>query len=162
MKKIISFILIMVVSCATLTGCSDPVADALEQFTSKDMATATADYKAFAGDLGKLNSYTDADKAIAYCNDTLIKDLDKISTEVDKISVEEEKIKGLKSSFLEAISLYKQGVTQYVEALQKNSKDTLSKASQSFSSGDNKIGEYNKSLQSLCEEYGLEYQDAQY
>ncbi|MDD3184854.1 MAG: hypothetical protein PHD70_10250 [Anaerostipes sp.] len=158
MKKLIPIILMLVMACTMVTGCSsaeDETATAIEDFTTKDMKSATSNYAKFAKAYGKLNDYETVEDITKYCDKTLIPILDTIIDEVDGIDVEDKEVKSLKSKFLDSVKLYKQGLTEYSSAIEEQKDEGVTKANNTLTKANESLTAYNDSVTELSKKYDL-------
>ncbi|MDD4372223.1 MAG: hypothetical protein PHD56_14360 [Anaerostipes sp.] len=158
MKKLIPIILMLVMACTMVTGCSsaeDETAAAIEDFTTKDMKSAASNYTKFVKAYGKLNDYKTVEDVTNYCDKTLLPILDTTIDEVDGINVEDKEVKTLKSKFLDSMKLYKQGLTEYSAAIKAQKDKGVTKANNTLTKANESLTAYNDSVTELCKKYDL-------
>ena len=156
MKKLLAFLLMVVMSFTLLTGCSDPVYDDLSNFLNVEMVDVNADYTKITEEVGKWETYEDDNALLASINDTLLPLVEASLTALKDINPETEEVKAIKDKYVKMMDTYKVAFETLAEGCETQDDDTINAATEKLSEAVSLLDEYNKALEELSKEHGGE------
>ncbi len=156
MKKIFALLLMVVMSVTLLAGCSDPVYDDLENFLNVEMKQVNADYTKITEEVGKWETYEDDNAIKASVNNTLLPLVEASLTALKDINPETEEVKAIKDKYVKVMDTYKVAFETLAEGCETQDEATISTATEKLEEAVSLLDEYNKALEELAKEHGLE------
>ena len=154
MKKILSLLLIAVLSLTLLTGCSDPVADDLENFINVEMKEVNENDEKISNGV---NSFKDIEleEAIVLISDELLPLADDSLEKLEGIKPETAEVKEIKDKYVKVVETYKEGFEEFLDAVVADDGDALTASIEKINGADDYLTEYNDALEKLAEEHGM-------
>ena len=156
MKKFLSLLLVFVLSCSILTGCSDPVYDDFENFLNVEMVGVNANYDKITEEASKWAEYEDIEMLVSSIEDTLIPLVDESLAKLEGIEPETDEVKELKEKYVKVMDAYKEGFEKVLTGINENSEEQIEEGNEKINEGIELLDEYNAGLDALAEEVGAE------
>ena len=156
MKKLLSILLVTVMSFTLLTGCSDPVYDDLLNFLNVEMTEVNANYEKITAEVGTWENVED-DAAIAKSiSDVLLPLVDGSLAKLNDITPETEEVKEIKAKYVKVMDAYKKGFEALHEGCETQDEATINAGTESIGKAVELLDEYNKALEELAKEFGAQ------
>ena len=157
MKKIFSLLLMVVMSVTLLAGCgSDPVYDDLENFLNVEMKEVNAEYTQVTAEVGTWEALEDDTAIKKSIDDTLLPLVNGSLEKLKDITPETEEVKAIKDKYVKVMETYKTGFEALSEGCETQDEATINAGSQKLEEAVELLDEYNKALEELAKEHGLE------
>ena len=156
MKKILALLLMVVMSFALLTGCSDPVYDDLENFLNVEMKEVNAEYTQVTAEVGTWENLEDDTAIKKSIDDTLLPLVNGSLEKLKGITPETEEVKAIKDKYVKVMEAYKTGFEALSEGCETQEEATINAGSQKLEEAVELLDEYNKALEELAKEHGSE------
>lgn len=156
MKKVLAFLLMVVMATALFTGCSNPVYDDFENFMNVEMVEVNADYEKITAEVGTWeNLESDAELAKSL-KEVLIPLVDGSLEKLNAITPETDEVKEVKAKYVKVMEAYKAGFESYLAACETQDEAKISEAETKLNEGVELLNEYNAALEALAAEVGAE------
>ena len=156
MKKVLAFLLMVVMATALFTGCSNPVYDDFENFMNVEMVEVNADYEKITAEVGTWeNLESDAELAKSL-KEVLIPLVDGSLEKLNAITPETDEVKEVKAKYVKVMEAYKAGFESYLAACETQDEAKISEAETKLNEGVELLNEYNAALEELAAEVGAE------
>ena len=157
MKKILALLLMVVMSVTLLAGCgTDPIQADFENFLNVEMTEINADYTKLTEEVGKWETYEDDNAILASLNDVLLPIVDGSLTALEDINPETEEVKSIRAKYVKVMQAYREGFEALAEGCETQDEATINEGSEKLEEAVALLDEYNKALEDLASEYGLE------
>ena len=156
MKKILTLLLMLVMSLTFLTGCSDPVYDDLENFLNVEMKEVNADYTKLTAEVGTWQNLTDDADIKKSIDDTLLPLVNGSLEKLKDINPATEEVKAIKDKYVKVMDAYKTGFEALAEGCETQEEATITAGSEKIEEAVELLDEYNKALEELAKEHSSE------
>lgn len=156
MKKITAVLLTLVMALCVFTACGDPVADEFEKFLNTDMVDVNANYEKLKTEMGKWSDFNTYDEIKTSINDVLLPLINDSIEKVNAISAETEEVKALKTKYIAVMDKYKEAYETMVVGCDTDDDSKFDEANNQIDEGIKLLDEYNKALEDLATEKGME------
>ena len=156
MKKYLALLLVVVMSFALLTGCSDPVYDDFENYMNVEMTEVTANYEKITKEAGKWEGFEEDAQLEESINDVMLPLVNDSLDRLAKISPATEEVKEIKAKYVKVMDAYKEGFTLLVESIKDQDEEKMNAGNEKINEGIELLDEYNSALEALAKEVGAE------
>lgn len=156
MKKLLTFVLVVVLSTTFLTGCSDPVYDDLENFLNVEMKEVNEEYTKLTTEVGTWENLTDDADIKKSIDDTLLPLVNGSLEKLKDINPETEEVKAIKEKYVKVMETYKVAFETLSEGCETQVEETINTATEKLGEAVELLNEYNKALEDLAKEHGSE------
>ncbi len=156
MKKLLTFVLVVVLSTTFLTGCSDPVYDDLENFLNVEMKEVNEEYTKLTTEVGTWENLTDDADIKKSIDDTLLPLVNGSLEKLKDINPETEEVKAIKEKYVKVMETYKGAFETLSEGCETQVEETINTATEKLGEAVELLNEYNKALEDLAKEHGSE------
>ena len=157
MKKILTLLLMVVMSITLLTGCgTDPVQADFENFLNVEMSDVNENYTKLTEEVGKWEEYEDDAAILKSLKEVLIPIVDGSLESLKEIKPETEEIKAIKGKYVKVMDTYKEAFEGLAEGCETQEEAKINAATAKLEEAIELLEEYNKALEEVAEEYGLE------
>ncbi len=158
MKKIIALLLVVVMSFALLTGCSDPLYDDFENYLNVQTTEVNANYEKLTAEAASWADKEDDAQFIKSLQDVLIPIVEDSLTKLASINPATEEVKAVKDKYVRALEAYKEGFFAILDGFKAQDADKINAGNENVQKGVTLIDEYNQALEELAAEVGAEIQ----
>lgn len=157
MKKLLTCVLALVMSLTFLTGCGgDPVLDEFENFLNVEMVTPNENYSKLTAEVGTWENYTTNDEFITSIKDNLLPNINDSLEMVKAIELETDEVKAIRDKYVAVLEAYKTGFEGMLTAFENDDTAAYDAAEVKIDEALELLNEYNKALEDLAAEYGME------
>ena len=157
MKKLLTLLLIVVMSTTLLTGClSDPVYDDLENFLNVEMKEISADYTKLTTEVGTWENLPDDAAIKKSIDDTLLPLVNGSLEKLKDVNPATEEVKAIKEKYVKTMETYKVAFEALAEGCETQEEETINTANAKLGEAVELLNEYNQALEALAKEYGSE------
>ena len=157
MKKIFALLLMVVMSVTLLAGCgTDPVYEDLSNFLNVEMVEVNAEYEKLTAEVGTWETLEDDVAIKKSIDDTLLPLVNGSLEKLKDITPETEEVKAIKDKYVKVMKTYKTGFETLSEGCETQEEATINAGSQKLEEAVELLDEYNKALEELAKEHGLE------
>ena len=156
MKKFLALLLMVVMSFAILTGCSDPVYDDLDNFLNVEMTEVNADYEKIKAEIATWETLADDAALAKSLNEVLIPLVDSSLEKLENINPATDEVKDVKEKYVDVMEAYKEGFTALAEGCVTQDEATIKKGYESAGKAVELLDVYNNALEELAAEHGGE------
>lgn len=157
MKKLLAFLLMIVMAVTLITGCgTDPIYEDLTNFLNIEMVEVNENYTKITTEVGNWEEAED-DAALAKSLEEVLLPLVNSSLEkLEEVNPETEEVKEIKAKYVKVMDAYKKGFEALLEGCNTQDEETINTAQESIDEGVKLLDEYNAALEALAEEHGAE------
>lgn len=156
MKKIVSLLVLAVMSITLFTGCVDPVFEDFENFLNTEMTEVNANYDKIKDEVGNWGESDDDAALVSSIENVLLPLVDDSLSKLEKINPETDEVKDLKDKYTKVMEAYKDGFENVLEGIKTLDEETILAGNDKISEGVDLLDEYNKALEDLAEKVGAE------
>jgi len=156
MKKLLSLLLMAVMSVTLLTGCGNPVYDEFENFLNVEMTEVNANYEKITAEAGKWGEFEEDAQLESSVKDVMLPLVDDSLQRLEKINPETEEVKEIKDKYVKVMEAYKEGFTLIYESIQQQDVDKMNAGDTKINEIIELLNEYNAALEAMAEELGAE------
>ena len=156
MKKVLAFLLMVVMATALFTGCSNPVYDDFENFMNVEMVEVNADYEKITAEVGTWESLESDAELAKSLKEVLIPLVNGSLEKLNAITPETDEVKEVKAKYVKVMEAYKAGFESYLAACETQDEAKISEAETKLNEGVELLNEYNAALEELAAEVGAE------
>ena len=156
MKKLVAFLVMMVMAAAMLAGCGNPVYDDFENFLNVEMAEVNGNYEKITAEAGTWETLEEDADIMKSLSEVLIPLVDDSLKKLEAINPATEEVKALKDKYVKVMDAYKKGFEFVLEGFNTESEDTINAGNDSINAGIALLDEYNAALEELAKEVGAE------
>lgn len=161
MKKLLAFLVTMVMGLCLLTGCGDPVADEFEKYLNTDMVEVNTKYIELKTEFANWANYTTDEEILDSIQNKILPNIDEQFTMLGKIELTTDEVKAVKAKYEVVLNKYKDGYTQMLSAFEAVDEAGLEASLTLIQDALTALEEYNAALEALAEEKGMTVQYAE-
>jgi len=154
MKKLISLLLMAVMSLTILTGCGDPVYDEFEKYMSVDAVKVNENYTKITEEATKWGEYEEDEQMVTSITEVMLPLVNESLDILQKITLETEEVKNINIKYIKVMEAYRDGFNLILEGFQEQDADKLTNGDQKINEGITLLDEYNAALEELAEQVG--------
>ena len=158
MKKIVSLLLIAVMSVAILTGCGNALYDDFENFLNVSMDEVNANYEKITAEAAKWETFETENEIVESINNVLIPLVDDSLEKLGTIAPETEEVKALKDKYVSVMEAYKEGFVNFAKGIAIQDEEIMNAGNEKINEGIELLNEYNTGLEDLAAQVGAEIQ----
>lgn len=159
MKKVVSLLLIGIMSLMVFAGCGNPVYDDFDNFLNVEMKDVNANYDKIKVEAGKWENFEDDADLISSLKDILLPLAEDSLAKLEDINPETEEVKALKDKYVDMMESYKDGFEEVLDGLNEADENEILSGNEKLQKALTLLEEYNAALEELAEEVGgqIEY-----
>lgn len=157
MKKIITILLIAVMSLTILVGCGNSAYDDFENFLNKDMVSINANYDAIKAESARWGDDIEENADIeASLVDVLLPLVNDSLDKLNDINPTTDDVKQIKEKYVSVMQAYKDGFEKILEGIRENDSDKVLEGGEKLENGTVLLDDYNAALEELAAQFGAE------
>jgi len=156
MKKTLAVLLMVVMSLALMTGCSDPVYDDFENYLNIQMVDVNDNYVKITEEAANWENYEEDAEFVSSINDIMLPLVDDSLAKLDKINPQTDEVKDLKVKYVKVMDAYKAGFEEVAEGFASEDADMIEAGNEKINEAIEFLDEYNAALEALAEQVGAE------
>jgi len=154
-KKLVAGIVTLVVGISVLAGCSNPVADELENFVNVQTVEVNAIYEEITAEAGTWESLESEEDVLKSVKDVLIPKTEEGLKLLNAVEVTTPEVQEIKAKYVKVFEAYKEGFGMMLTALENLDEAMMTESAAKLEEGITALNEYNAALKALAEENGL-------